>query len=430
MSILGSEFGQITPGNTMKWMYTEPQRNKFDFSRADAIVKLAKSHNQIVRGHTLVWHSQLPGWVDNVPANELLDAMKNHITKEVAHFQGQLAHWDVVNEAFEDNGDRRASVFQRKIGDSYIAEAFKAARAADPDVKLYYNDFSIEGINAKSDAVYKLVKSLKAQGVPIDGVGMQSHLSVGSIPGDLQKNIQRFADLGVDVAITELDIRMQMDPTDDKLKQQAADYSTVVEACLAVKRCVGITVWDFTDRYSWIPSVFPGHGAALPYDKDLKKKPAYDGIANALRRGAGSSSRVGRGDATKPGKGGEVRGVASKRCLDVPNFSHADRVRPQLYDCNGLDNQRWKYTAKKELRVYGNKCLDAAARGKGNGTRIILGCTGRANQRWTLKKGGSIVGESSGRCLDAQEPGTENGTLLQLYDCSGRDNQKWTGSAF
>ncbi|MDG9702868.1 endo-1,4-beta-xylanase [Streptomyces sp. DH37] len=284
--ILGSEFSQITVGNTMKWQYTEPSQGRFDYTAAEEIVDLAESNGQSVRGHTLVWHNQLPSWVNDVPAGQLLGVMRNHVTHEVDHFKGRLIHWDVVNEAFEEDGSRRQSVFQQKIGDSYIAEAFKAARAADPDAELYYNDYNIEGIGPKSDAVYEMVKSFKAQGIPIDGVGMQAHLIAGQVPASLQQNIRRFADLGVDVALTELDIRMTLPRTAAKDAQQATDYGTVVEACLAVSRCVGITLWDYTDKYSWVPSVFPGQGAALPWDENFAKKPAYHAIAAALNGGS------------------------------------------------------------------------------------------------------------------------------------------------
>ncbi|MEJ2851867.1 MULTISPECIES: endo-1,4-beta-xylanase [unclassified Saccharothrix] len=281
-AVLGSEFNQITVGNTQKWQYTEPTRGQFDYRQADQIVAFAQAHNQIVRGHTLVWHNQLPDWVGSVPAGELLGVMRNHITNVAGHYKGKVVHWDVVNEAFEEDGTRRQSVFQQKIGDSYIAEAFKAARAADPGAKLYYNDYNIEGIGAKSDAVYNMVKSFKQQGIPIDGVGLQAHLILGQVPSTVQQNIQRFADLGVDVALTELDIRMRVPRDATKDAQQAADYRTVVNACLAVTRCVGITVWDFSDGYSWIPSVFPGEGAALIYDENFAKKPSYWAVYEAL----------------------------------------------------------------------------------------------------------------------------------------------------
>ncbi|MEJ3745883.1 endo-1,4-beta-xylanase [Actinomycetes bacterium KLBMP 9797] len=300
VSILSSEFNQITVGNTMKWQYTEPNQNQFSYGQADTIVNLARANGQSVRGHTLVWHNQYPGWVDSVPANQLLGVMRNHIANVAGHFRGQVIHWDVVNEAFEENGTRRQSVFQRNIGDSYIAEAFRAARAADPNAKLYYNDYNIEGINAKSDAVYNLVRSFQQQGVPIDGVGMQAHLILGQVPSSVRQNIQRFADLGIDVALTELDIRMNLPRDAGKDAQQANDYRTVVNACLAVPRCVGITVWDYTDRYSWIPSVFPGQGAALPYDENLNKKPAYTAIHDALAGGTPPTSSPPTSSPTSP----------------------------------------------------------------------------------------------------------------------------------
>ncbi|MBB5800986.1 endo-1,4-beta-xylanase [Saccharothrix ecbatanensis] len=281
-AVLGSEFNQITVGNTQKWQYIEPNRGRFDYSQADKIVEFAQAHNQIVRGHTLVWHNQLPGWVNDVPAGELLGVMRDHIANVAGYYKGKVVHWDVVNEAFEENGTRRQSVFQQKIGDGYIAEAFKAARAADPNAKLYYNDYNVEGIGPKSDAMYDLVKSFKQQGIPIDGVGLQAHLILGQVPSTLQQNIQRFADLGVDVAITELDIRMRTPRDAAKDAQQATDYRTVTNACLAVTRCVGITVWDFSDGYSWIPSVFPGEGAALIYDENFNKKPSYWAVYEAL----------------------------------------------------------------------------------------------------------------------------------------------------
>lgn len=284
VSILGSEFGQITPGNSMKWDTIEPTQGTFSYTKGDAVVSLAQSHSQIVRGHTLVWHNQLPSWLTGGAwtATQLNSILQNHITNEVTHYKGQLYAWDVVNEPFNDDGTYRTSMWYNTLGTSYIANALTWARAADPTAKLYLNDYNIDGVNAKSTAMYNLVKSLKAAGVPIDGVGFQGHLIVGSVPSDIQANLQRFADLGVDVAITELDIRMTLPRDTTKDTQQATDYTNVVKACVAVTRCVGVTVWDYTDKYSWIPSVFSGQGAALPYDENLAKKPAYYGIVTAL----------------------------------------------------------------------------------------------------------------------------------------------------
>ncbi|HWB36950.1 MAG TPA: endo-1,4-beta-xylanase, partial [Rugosimonospora sp.] len=242
-TIGGNEFSMVTPENEMKWDTVEPSKGSFNFSPGDQVVTFATSHSQQVRGHNLVWHSQLPGWVSSTPTNQVQAVMDNHITQEVTHYKGKIYAWDVVNEPFDDSGNFRQDVFYQAMGTGYIAEALRTARAADPAAKLYLNDYNIEGSGAKANAMYNLVSSLKQQGVPIDGVGFESHFILGQIPSSLQSNMQRFADLGLDVAITELDIRMQTPADSTKLTQQANDYRTVVNACLAITRCVGITTW-------------------------------------------------------------------------------------------------------------------------------------------------------------------------------------------
>ncbi|MBT2441239.1 endo-1,4-beta-xylanase [Streptomyces sp. ISL-36] len=282
--IAGAEFGSVTPGNEMKWSSVEPTRGTYDWSGADRVVAFAEANGQEVRGHTLVWHSQLPSWLTggSFTADELRRIMTDHIAVEAGRYKGRIDHWDVVNEPLNDDGTLRQSLWAKALGESYIADAFRAARAADPAAKLYLNDYSTDGIGAKSDGMYALVERLLAQGVPIDGVGFQAHLVLGQVPVTLEPNLRRFADLGVDVAITELDIRMQLPATEAKLDRQKADYASVLRACLAVTRCAGVTVWGFTDADSWIPDFFPGEGAATPYDENLARKPAYDGIAEAL----------------------------------------------------------------------------------------------------------------------------------------------------
>ncbi|EFF88417.1 LOW QUALITY PROTEIN: endo-1,4-beta-xylanase A, partial [Streptomyces sp. e14] len=229
----------MTPENEMKWDATEPTRGTFTFSAADQIVTHAQSKAMKIRGHTLVWHSQLPSWVSGLGAADLRTAMNNHITQVMQHYKGKIYAWDVVNEAFQDgsSGARRSSPFQDKLGDGFIEEAFRTARSVDPGAKLCYNDYNTDGVNAKSTAVYNMVKDFKSRGVPIDCVGFQSHFNSASpVPSDYQANLQRFADLGVDVQITELDI-------EGSGSAQATSYGNVVKACLAVTRCTGMTVW-------------------------------------------------------------------------------------------------------------------------------------------------------------------------------------------
>ncbi|MGW6929225.1 endo-1,4-beta-xylanase [Lentzea sp. NPDC054927] len=275
-SVLTREFDSVTPENEMKWAVVEPNRNQFNWSGADAIVNYARQNGKSVRGHTLVWHSQYPGWLNNLGSGELRSVVQQHINTEMGRYRGRIRAWDVVNEMFNEDGSRRQSIFQQRMGDSYVADAFRWARAADPSAKLYINDYNTEGINAKSNALYNLVRSLKQQGVPIDGVGIQTHLSTQyGFPTSLRQNIERLAALGVDIAITEADVRIPLPADSTKLNTQASYYRQIWDACHAVSRCVEFTTWGFTDRHSWVPGTFPGEGAACLYDTNLRPKPAY-----------------------------------------------------------------------------------------------------------------------------------------------------------
>ncbi|KAH9828201.1 putative endo-1,4-beta-xylanase [Teratosphaeria destructans] len=289
------DFGQITPGNSMKWDATEPERNTFSFAAGDVIADLAKANGQKLRCHVLVWYNQLPSWVSGggFDNDTLIEILENHIMNEVSHYRGQCYSWDVVNEAISDNGDGsyRSNVFYETIGEAYIPIAFAAAAAADPDAKLYYNDYNIEHPGPKATAALNIVQMVQAYGAKIDGVGLQSHFIVGNTPSTSTQvsAMQAFTALGVEVAITELDIRTTIPATSAAQTQQAIDYATTIAACMQVERCVGVTIWDWTDKYSWVPSTFPGYGAALPWDEELRKKDdVYDAILSAAGNGAGT----------------------------------------------------------------------------------------------------------------------------------------------
>ncbi|MFC3744525.1 endo-1,4-beta-xylanase [Paractinoplanes deccanensis] len=274
-NLLRTEFNSVTPENEMKWDATEPSQGTFSYGSADQIVNLAKSQGKKVRGHALAWHSQQPPWAQSLSGTALRNAMVNHVTQVATHYKGQIDSWDVVNEAFADGGSgaRRDSNLQR-TGNDWIEVAFRAARAADPAAKLCYNDYNTDGQNAKSNAVYAMVQDFKARGVPIDCVGFQSHFNAQSpLPADYQANLQRFANLGVDVQITELDI-------EGSGTAQANSYAAVVRACLAVTRCNGITVWGIRDSDSWRAS-----GTPLLFDGSGNKKPAYTATLTALNGG-------------------------------------------------------------------------------------------------------------------------------------------------
>jgi endo-1,4-beta-xylanase len=270
--ILNREFNSVTPENEMKWDATEPSQGSFSYSSADTIVNRAIANGQKVRGHALAWHSQQPSWAQNLSGAALRSAMTNHVTQVATHYRGKIDSWDVVNEAFADgsSGARRDSNLQR-TGNDWIEVAFRAARAADPAAKLCYNDYNTDGQNAKSNAVYAMVQDFKTRGVPIDCVGFQSHFNAQSpLPSDYQANLQRFADLGVDVQITELDI-------EGSGTAQANSFAAATRACLAVTRCNGITVWGIRDTDSWRAS-----GTPLLFDGSGNPKAAYTAVLNAL----------------------------------------------------------------------------------------------------------------------------------------------------
>ncbi|NEY36536.1 1,4-beta-xylanase [Streptomyces sp. PRKS01-65] len=283
--LAGSEFSSVTPENVMKWEVIEPRRGEYDYAEADRLVRFAERHGQKVRGHVLVWHSQLPSWLTegDFTKEELREILRRHITDTVRHFKGRIWHWDVVNEAFNEDGTLRDSIWLRELGPGYIADAFRWAHQADPRAKLFYNDYNIEWAGPKSDAVLELVRTLRAEGVPVDGVGFQGHLGIQyGLPGGVAANFQRFDALGVQTAVTEADVRMVMPADEEKLRTQAEGYRLLLDACLRARHCVSFTVWGFTDKYSWVPDTFEGEGAANILDETYRPKPAYRALQAAL----------------------------------------------------------------------------------------------------------------------------------------------------
>jgi endo-1,4-beta-xylanase len=283
--LLGATFSSVTPENVMKWQRTESQWGAPDYAAADQLVEFARANHQSVRGHTLVWHNQVPTWLTNGGFSdaELADLLHTHVADEVTHFAGEIYAWDVVNEPFNDDGTWRSSIWYRAVGPDYVALALQWAHMADPAAKLYVNDYNVESINKKSDALYALAQDLLARGVPLHGIGIQAHLGIQyAFPVSLTANLQRFADLGLDVAITEADVRVPLPADSDKLTTQAAYYRDLMHSCLAVDRCVSFTVWGFTDAHSWVPYSFSGQGAATLFDAALQGKPAYFAVREAL----------------------------------------------------------------------------------------------------------------------------------------------------
>jgi endo-1,4-beta-xylanase len=275
------QFSTVTPENEMKWDAVEPARGEVNYGPADEIVAFARDAKLKLRGHTLVWHAQVPGWVKKLSADELRQVMREHIRDEMGHFKEDVGVWDVVNEPITDDGGLRQSVFQRRLGDGFIADAFRTAREADPDARLYLNEIGAEGINPKSNRLYEVVRDLKAQGVPIDGVGFQTHANLNGLPADMVDNMRRFRALGLDVAITEADVALTLPPSEADLRKQADIYAQIVRNCRAVE-CRSLTFWGFTDGRSWISETQAGQGAATLLDEKLRPKPAFTAVQQAL----------------------------------------------------------------------------------------------------------------------------------------------------
>ncbi|SBT50518.1 endo-1,4-beta-xylanase [Micromonospora auratinigra] len=416
-TIAGREFTMVTAENEMKPDATEPQRGQFNFSAGDQIYNWATQRGMKVRGHTLAWHSQQPGWMQSLSGSTLRQAMIDHINGVMGHYKGKLAAWDVVNEAFNEDGSRRQSNLQA-TGNDWIEVAFRTARTADPSVKLCYNDYNIENWSyGKTQGVYRMIQDFKSRGVPIDCVGLQTHFTGGSsLPGNFQTTLSSFAALGVDVALTEVDVT----------NASTSQYAGLTQACVNVPRCIGITVWGVRDSDSWRSSESP-----LLFDGGGNKKAAYTSVLNVLN-GAGpgptgtpTASPTGNPTTPPPSTGGasKIVGSQSGRCIDVPNSSRTNGTRVQLYDCHGQTNQQWTYTSSRQLTVYGGSmCLDAA--GTGNGSAVqVYSCNGQANQQWNVNSNGTISGVQSGRCIDVW--GTANGQQVQIYDCNGQANQQF-----
>ncbi|KAH9906184.1 glycoside hydrolase family 10 protein [Xylariomycetidae sp. FL2044] len=277
-AILEKDFGQITAEYSMKWAATEPSQDQFQWDDADTLVDFAQSHGKVVRGHTLIWAREdlgdddpLPDWVASITdRDQLRSVMENHIKTVVGRYRGKVRSWDVVNEIFDDSDDTgfRSSVFYDVLGEDFVGIAFRAARDADPDAKLYINDYNLDNASwAKVKFMVDKVKGWKAQGIPIDGIGSQSHLKSG-MSDAVHDALAQLATAADEVALTELDI------TDFA----SEDYWKVVQACDQVKKCVGITVWGVSDKDSWLADQKP-----LLFDSDYQAKDVYWAIVDYLK---------------------------------------------------------------------------------------------------------------------------------------------------
>jgi endo-1,4-beta-xylanase len=298
---LAREFNLLEPENVMKWGTVRPDRATFNFKPGDQVVAFAQAHQMKVRGHCLVWSEYNPAWLaqGRFTSAQMSELLRAHITTVMQHYAGQVFAWDVVNEVFEADGHIESSIWYDQPGigfngrgTAYVEQAFRWARAADPHALLFYNDYDTEGLNAKSDAVYAMVKDFKRRGVPIDGVGLQMHifnLSTKEI-ADLAANIARLTALGLQVHITEMDVGVSLTKAGQiraqaDLQRQARIYRFVARACLQQRGCTALQTWGFTDKYTWVPGYTKGaKGAPLLFDQTYAPKPAYKTLLAVLQQ--------------------------------------------------------------------------------------------------------------------------------------------------
>lgn len=297
---LAREFNTVEPEDVMKWWVVRRNAGTFDFRGGDEVVRFAQAHGMKVRGHCLVWDHDNPQWLaeGNFTSAQLSHLLQEHITTVMKHYAGQVFAWDVVNEALDENGQVKDSLWYNKPGiglaekgTAYVERAFRWAHEADPQALLFYNEAGGEGLNRKSDAVYAMMKDFKQRGVPIDGIGLQMHISqLDFDPAGVATNIARLTTLGLQVHITELDVSLPLDSTgqarNEDLLRQANTYRGIARACLQSPGCTAIQTWGFTDKYSWIGSHSHGtRGAALLFDRHYRPKPAYDAVLEEISGG-------------------------------------------------------------------------------------------------------------------------------------------------
>lgn len=306
-AIVGNEFNSITAENMMKSVHMHPQKDTFNFEMADKFVALGEKYDMFIHGHTLIWHSQLSRWFYQIEDSlEFASVTEKHVKDIAQHFKGKVDSWDVVNEALNEDGTLRNSLFLRKMGEDYLASAFKWTAEIDPDVDLYYNDYNMTNPEKRKGAI-KMVKNIMDQGIKVDGIGMQGHWHLNSPSLEIiEQSILDYAALGVKVAITELDVSVLPNPWDlvgaeisqnfensegmnpykeglpDSIQVKLANrYKDIFDLFLKHKdRISRVTFWGVSDRQTWLNG-FPIKGRTnypLLFDRELKPKAAYDSI--------------------------------------------------------------------------------------------------------------------------------------------------------
>ncbi|SHK65707.1 endo-1,4-beta-xylanase [Maribacter aquivivus] len=302
--IVLTEYNTITPENSMKWTYMEPEQGKFEFETADKYIDFSTKNDIAFIGHNLVWHSQLAGWVEKIESKEELSAsLKNHVQTVAARYSGKIHGWDVVNEALNEDGTLRNSLFLKQLGPDYLINSFKWAQEADPKAELYYNDYNMTRQEKRAGAI-KLVKDIQASGARIDGIGMQAHWGLEDPTlEEIETSILEYSDLGIQVMITEFDITVLPNPWDlegaevsqnfegsEHMNPYTKELPDSVNTQLAQRykdifslfkkhsdKISRVTFWGINDGVSWLNSwpIEDRTNYPLLFDREYNRKPAY-----------------------------------------------------------------------------------------------------------------------------------------------------------
>ncbi|MFM8322406.1 MAG: endo-1,4-beta-xylanase [Chloroflexota bacterium] len=277
----------------MRWDVIHPEPGRYDFSAGDTIVDFAHANGMQVYAHMIAWDLLQPDWLTGGEGrwsrDEWVQILCRHVQTVVGRYRGQVYAWNVVNEPFQNSGELRDTLWLRAIGPEYIAMAFYYARQADPGARLVLNEHFAEGMNEKSDAVYRLAAGMLEAGLPLDAIGLQMHVWLYGPPSkaELEANMQRLAALGLQVHITEMDVRLQYikDPPAKELAEQALVYRNAMAACLKTPACNVFITWGINDGYNWITPWTGVTDYPVLFDRQLQPKPAYAAVVQALQSG-------------------------------------------------------------------------------------------------------------------------------------------------
>ena len=281
------DFNLIVPEVGLKFEIVHPEPDRYDFCQMDTILAFAEANGMRVRGHPLVWEQQLPPWVRELSLSQeqWKALLQDHVSRLVTRYRGEIEEWDVVNELFKEEGTLKETIWYENVGPEYIELALRWAHDADPNARLFINEFATENLNSKSNALYALAQDLLARGVPLHGIGFQMHLTESNPPNPAQvaDNFRRFGELGLEVQITELDVRILKPATPENLAHQAEIYQALMEVCLSAPNCDTFVMWGVSDRNSWINYVHEEWGSPLILDEAYAPKPAYWALVKTLQ---------------------------------------------------------------------------------------------------------------------------------------------------